>query len=340
MNLEKLFEISSKSLKKLGDVKAVNVAADYPEDFARILFKELEKENIKIKPKTKTEIINHIRSELTDNMSPINPWFKDRGFVDFTAEGCKHSVAISLFMKENKALWGIQVAYMGRSKETTKPISLTSITATELWSKIAKNVKKLIDAGAGERDADKYKEALEVSKSMKAPSLKISKIIKRVTENYMLSFSVQEKEDRKSISMSINPSLEKYGIGGEYSEALIKTNVIWPDKDDLLRFKYSFQLDELKKAWSIILKRIETNGYLIIDGGSFAASRDYFWFKVDIVNPNHKNLRWKDSTYQEAHDEIKKKTDTLFDETLVEEMSLSEFMRKVVENIFTKVKDV
>ena len=152
MNFKQLLEIRSTSLEKLGKAQAISVASDYPEDMARIMFREFAKAGYPITKKSQISVINHISESLSNSMSAENVWVSSRkdNQLRFTSESGL-DIRLILNLVGNKAKWGFEANHAGVYPSDTSPIIITGMSASDIFRIIIKKASKILDLNTNNR---------------------------------------------------------------------------------------------------------------------------------------------------------------------------------------------
>jgi hypothetical protein len=331
LNFQKLFEARASSLDKLGKSSLIDIATDYPEDAARILFRELEKTKIQITEKSKQKVLEKIREKLNDSLGRGNPWFDTNNHLKFELEDklANDEVEFDLLISGNKLLWGLRGRFVSVSIREKNAIQLRNKSASEVISELADKAAKVfrkLGTITSRQDLDSKE---QVANELYGKKSNLHIMVSNLAKKFGL-LGGQEGSDRSEIQVYLRPSPKMIGIPEGEEEKIINK---W---DAFRNFEYKFQLDALKKAWPQLEKRLESMNYYIVNAGM--GGNDYLWLNVEQVsNPKRKSPRWN-ANYEVVHKTLKERIPIFISDldSKMKDKSIRQVRREVVINFLER----
>jgi len=297
MNFEDLVEARTTSLQKLKKTNAIDVASEYPEEFVRILFNEIEKLGFKLKGESKKKILDKIRESITDVFHGGNPLLNTNNHLKFEVETeSGEEIDFDMYIEGNEFNWRINAGRFYR--QASGKTNLRNKSVVVAFEDLLQRLETAMTAPDLYRASDKETE--EFMKKVRGKPSKPAEIISRIAKHFGMRGGQEGERSSRGVQIFLRPSSEMIGIPRGIATEVEKQF----SHSDYTNFKYTYQLDQLQKAFKVLVQRLEANNYLITDLGF--GGNDYLYLYVDQYNPNRINQRFRgNKTYQEVHDLLK-----------------------------------
>lgn len=326
--LKMIVEMKTKSLKKLGDEKALDALVDFPIESLRLFFNELEKNNLKIKKQSKTDNLKRYIDSLSSSLSPTNPFFSSNyNEISIELENGKN-LDLTMNIKGNSLIWGFTYELVNVKFDTMQPIKLTGKSLNEVYNTI---IKKIIDATKLKyKNIDDWDNAKKYSLSLKEKEPKIYEVLKRIAERY--NFVIYHRKKR---SKFYQDEFEiHYKLFNEVKNYSYKITDLISDYTN--EIEYKFQVEELKKISKLIINRSIANNYFI-KRMDMLAKNEYLYLEM-IYDENSGKSKKNNSNYTllEIHNSVTKKFIEYIDNWQFKENQLIE-KDDALKNIIKKV---
>lgn len=299
MDFLDIVEARTTTLQKLKNTNAVDVASDFPEEFIRILFDQIEKAGIEeIKSESKKKVLNKIREKMADSFSGRNPLTDSNNHLKFEVETeSGNEIQFNLLVSGNTFDWEVGAGQFYRHASGTTKLRNKSVA--QAFEELVQKLHTAITS------PDMYKaseeEAEEFLKKMKQKPEKAAEIVSRVAKYFGMRGGQEGKKSSRGIQIYLRPSSEIIGIPHSILDK-IRTE---SGRDAFNTFKYTYQTEQLDKAFKVLVQRLESSNYMIRSLGF--AGDEYLFMYVDQMNPGRINTAYSGRhTYKEVHDIIKK----------------------------------
>jgi len=301
MTIEKLFEVKTKGLTKLGSDNAIDVISDFPEEFVRLLINSLENAGFSFHKDSKKHTLRKLRDTISGtSLSRRNPLLdtSNKYGIDLDTDNLKDSLDITMSVVGNTL--SVEKLSMNLTASPGFSIKLKGMSANQVINEIvdrALKVKKIADKKITSREEwEKDRESLK-----KTDKTEIENRLERIANKLGGLFFSEVEENR--LKIVTRPDDKIVGIPYDLISKL-KTD----DFRNLRSIEMSYQFDIMKKIWNEVYKAIDRSEYRIITSGL----TDYLWFEIEIVNPERENMKYNKS-YQEVHEEMKQYVENLLD---------------------------
>lgn len=325
MTIQKLFEVKTKNLSQLGNVSAIDVISDYPEEFIRLLINILEKRGFSFSTESKKDLFLGLRDSISGtSLSRRNPLLDENNKFQISLNTKDLNNKLDITMHASGNVLNVDSISMKFTSIPRFSIKMKGMSANDVVEKLTAKImklkevadKKITSREEWERDREELKKK-ELSS--------IEKNIERIAKKLGGLFFSETEGNR--IKIVTRPSWKIIDIP---EDILSKLKI---RQENLVLIEYSYQFDIMKKIWSEVYKAIDRSNYKIITAGLV----DYLWFEIEIVNPKRKNMKYNMS-YQEAHEKMKEYIDSLLDKgrEKAEERTISDIRRSVVKEIIEK----
>ena len=326
MTIQQLVETKAKNLSKLGQSDVIDVMSDYPEEFIRLLIRELEKKGFSIHEDSKKIALKNIRHEMSgSSLSKRNPVIDTRNpyEIELSSKDLKSDLEIRFRLSGNTL--NVEKVSMSYATIPDFSIKLKNKSANDVIQQIVEKaikVKEVADKKITSRE-EWEKSRAELAKKSKS---KIENNLSRIVNKLGGTFSSETEGNQ--IKINLYPSRRVLGIPDDIFYKLKTEEFGGAD-----RLSYSYQFDIMKKIWSQVYKAIDNSEYKIITAGL----TDYLWFEIEIVEPERTNPRYH-KTYKEVHDLMKNNIDDALEKgkEKSEKKSISDLRRTAVKQLLDK----
>lgn len=313
-----LNEIKYSNLKDLANLSVFELMSKHPIETVRVLFRFIEDKDLKINSKSKKKAVSDIRLRLSDSLSKENPWLSSNNDVDFSLSIGGNDVSFRFsFKKRDK----VRVEIMNfLVTGITKDYDLLD-KANKMFGEIASIVEDMHDSGKKINSSSNYKLRQSESDKIHNKYGDIG-IDVRMLDKYANRYLLRLGNDRDEREMRL--FIIAYFPGAQENLAKILEDRSYGS----VKFKYSFQIERLKRFVLFLDKKLKNRGILIQD---FFVNEDSARISLSEESPD--KIKTGENTYGDYNKEALRRVENI-DMSRFEDMSFKGFKKMVVSKLF------
>lgn len=352
MDLNRLLEVRSSGLSKMGSINFLDAAADHPIELLRLAYQKLDNAGFETLIEDRRKQVNKFKeSDSPSSLSHDNYWFSDSQFhVDITGYAKGESVVIQFRIDRNKLFVVTKASW----NDFPSTINLSGKTVDQVLDPIIEEAKELFS----ELDRSKmtspqdYEEmerkARELQKS-RQKKLSFEKPLKALAKKNGFSLKVERSHGRDRgipnlYRFQLEPSLELWGVGSKYSDSSIRKHLSYDLLGSLEKFTHKFQFENAAKVLPHILRKIRGQNFTIVEGPRWG--NNFIWFDARTVNPETRipDTREKRGEKQITYKEREERAMRNFMEALREkqeeaEGTKSEIQQRIIQDLLSEKEE-